>query len=121
MNLREALRQFLGAHNTNAEQVRQELVNLKIDNLVEQLTRDGYLAADPTTQDLARRFAASDPDGFAALMRTPRPTPAQETTLLTPAAPADPTEAEIARVAAESNVPYHEAAAQVSQGGHLNA
>jgi hypothetical protein len=127
MSIRDALKSFLGQNNMSAEQAQQELFELRIQASVEKLTSEGYLSADPQTQELARRFATSDPAGFELLMRRPRTTPAQP---LDPNAQAtqgqvvDPTpkdgvEAAIAKLMAEKNLPYHEAAIEVSRGGAL--
>jgi hypothetical protein len=95
---------------------------MRIDNAVDELTKDGYLAADSQTQEAAKRFAAIDPEGFSVLMKTPRPVAAQSGGSVVPVAPvADHVDAQIAALAAEKQIAYHEAALQVSQGSALSS
>jgi hypothetical protein len=120
--LKQALKTLFGEHGATDEAIRAELDTLKTEGLVEELTREGRLPADPDTQEIARRFAAHDPDGLAALLRAPRPAPAAVATVTPPGpADADPTETAIRAHAEATGKPYHEAATEISRGGRLNA
>jgi hypothetical protein len=118
--IKEALRKLFGETGATHEQVTAELAEYRVDTIVEALTREGLLPADEHTQQLARQFARHEPEAFAELIRAPRPTPAQGR-VYTPPASADPAQQEIERIAAEKNLPLHQAAIEASRGGALKS
>lgn len=124
MNIRGALRELMGKENVTDDDVRRELDELKIDQRIDALTRDGHLSADPVIQQLARAAVTgkASADHIEQLLRSPRPTPAVVTTVTPATAPdamADPTEAAIQAEIVRSGEPYHVAASVVAAGGAL--
>lgn len=123
-NIRKALAELMGKESVTDDDLRKELDELKIDNKLEELTREGHINADATTQQLARAAIKGEatPAMLEQLLRAEKPVPAQTKTVIPPAGPAagiDPTEAAIQTEMQRSGTPYHEAAAVVSTGGQL--
>ena len=123
LNVRKYLSELMGVQKISDEDVRRELDELKLDNLVEELTRDGQLNADPQTQALARKAVAGgiSQDDLITLLRAPKPLPASTQIVTPPSGPApeDSTESAIQAEMAASGKPYHEAASAVAAGGSL--
>lgn len=124
MNLRKLLAEVMGKEQVTEADVLRELEELKIDNKLEALSRDGHLAADPRVQELARAAikGQASAEQIEELLKAPRPLPAQTTTIdppTGPAAGADLTENAIQAEMAKTGKPYHEAASVVSTGGAL--
>lgn len=123
--VRKFLAELMGVEKVSDEDLRAELDELKIDNRLEELTREGHVAANPEAQMLARKAITgqASPEELEQLLRTPRPTPAQTTTMTPAAGPVaeDPTEAAIQAEMAKSGTPYHVAASAVSAGGAIVA
>lgn len=124
LNLRKMLAELMGREQVTDDDLRAELDELKIDNKLEALTRDGHLAADPLTQSLARAAIKGEatPAQLEQLIRSAKPTPAAATTVVPPAGPsagADAVESAIQEQMRKTGQPYHEAAAEVSAGGTL--
>lgn len=125
LNLRKYLAELLHVQQISDEDVRKELDELKIDNELEALTRDGHVPANPEAQSLARKAITgqASAEDIKALLKTPRPIPAQANIVVPPAGPlgasADSTEAAIQAHMAANSVPYHEAASAVAAGGAL--
>jgi hypothetical protein len=123
LNIRKILADVMGVEKITDADLRAELDELKLDNEVEALTREGHINADVETQSLARKMVAgkASTDEVVKLLKTAKPLPAQGREYVPPSAPAgadkDPVEAQIQAHMAEHKVPYHEAAAHVSKGG----
>lgn len=113
MNIREALRSFLGSGSTE-QQIKDELEQIKLDNLLDTLHEGGFLSADEDVRKIAAEFAKLNPDGLEKLLKSDRPIPAS--VQVKPANGPDATESAIQRVMSEQKLPYHEAARQVSTG-----
>lgn len=123
-SLRKYLAELLKVEKISDEEVRKELDELKVDNELEALTRDGHVAANPEAQALARKAITgqASAEEIKQLLATPRPAPAQATIITPPSGPtdeADSTEAAIQAEMSKSGTPYHVAARTVSQGGSL--
>jgi hypothetical protein len=126
LNIRKYLAELMGVQQITDDDIRKELDELKLDNLVEKLTKEGHIAADPEVQLLARKAVAggATPDELLKLLSSPKPIPAQTTTITPPSGPAagaDQVEAAIQARMAETNEPYHVAAGAIATGGGLQA
>jgi hypothetical protein len=123
LNIRKYLAELMGVEKISDEDLRKELDELKIDNKLEALTRDGHVPPNPEAQLLARKAITGQatPEELETLLRTPKPAPANTTEYKPPTGPvdADPTEAAIQAHMAEHKVPYHEAASAISKGGNI--
>lgn len=124
LNIRKYLAELMGVEKISDDDIRKELDELKLDNAVEQLTKEGHLAADPEVQMLARKAIAggATPEEIHKLLKAPRPAPAQTTVVTPPSGPgpaADQVEAQIQQRMAETKEPYHVAATAVAAGGSI--
>jgi hypothetical protein len=124
LNIRKYLAELMGVQQISDEDIRKELDELKLDNKVEELTRNGHIAADPAIQLLARKAisGAAAPEELLQLLTSAKPAPAQTTVVTPPSGPAsgeDPTEAAIQAEMARSGKPYHVAADAVTAGGSI--
>lgn len=124
LNVRKYLADLMGVQKITDDDIRKELDELKIDNKVDELTKEGHVAADPETQALVRKGIAGQltAQELEQLLRTAKPAPAATQTITPAAGPAgneDPTEAAIQARMAETKEPYHVAANEVSKGAAI--
>jgi hypothetical protein len=123
LNIRKYLAELMGVQKLTDEDIRRELDELKLDNKVEELTRNGHIAADPAVQLLARKAlnGTAGVEELEQLLRSTKPTPAQTTVMTPPAGPADADQVEAAIQArmAETREPYHVAAIEVTKGSSI--
>lgn len=124
LNIRKLLAEMMGQHQVTDAEIRSELEELKIDNRLESLTRDGHLPTDPTVQELARLAikGQANSDQLEQLLRAPKPAPIAAHVITPPAGPAaggDLVEAAIQAEMQRAGVPYHQAASTVALGGTL--
>src|SRR5262245_52608078 len=113
LNLRDAVRALFGQGATT-EQIQAELDTLHVEHLLDRLSHDGHLAADPEVREIAANFARHDPAGLERLLAHPRPTPVTATVVTPPSGPRDDTEQAIQNYMQTHNVRYAEAALAVT-------
>lgn len=113
LNIRDAVRTLFGQGATT-EQIQAELDNFQVDSLLERLSREGHLAADPEVREIAAIFARQDPKSLERLLIHPRPAPVVSTTYTPPAAALDTTEQAIQDYMQTHNVRYAEAALAIT-------
>lgn len=111
-DIRNAIRTLFGQGATH-QQIQTELDNLQIEQLLDRLSREGHLAADPHIRQLAEQLARHNPHALEQLLTHPRPAPAATTRYTPPTTHHDPTEEAIQQHMQQHNQPYAEAAAQI--------
>lgn len=108
LNIRDAVKALFGQGATR-EDIQAELDTLQVENLLDRLSQNGYLAADPEVREIASNFAFHDPAGLERLLAHPRPTPVT-TTYTPPASVRDETEEAIQHYMQAHGIRYAEAA-----------
>jgi len=95
------------------DDLQHALDELRTQTMLDELSAQGHLAADPETRAAAEKLAAADPIALATVLRAAKPAPAG-TTVRPPAGPAaDTTELAIQERIRATGEPYHVAAAAV--------
>jgi hypothetical protein len=123
LNIRKYLAELMGVQKLTDEDIRRELDELKLDNKVEDLTRNGHIAADPAVQLLARKAlnGTAGVEELEQLLRSTKPAPAAAIIIKPPVGPVegDAVEAAIQARMADANEPYHVAAVAVTRGSSI--